>query len=162
MPSMIFDSWTMAVKEWREWRFVRSRFGWGFLVILIMAWSLIAALLLGYFEAGRLITPIVWAALPFVLSTVMITDSIAGGRERQTLRRCWPQGCLTAPLFWARSLLSPCSGGVSCCWRSDPLAFATGMGAGRRVCRWASPGGGRVACKCERPQSCACGAPRAP
>lgn len=85
MPSMIFDSWTMAVKEWREWRFVRSRFGWGFLVILIMAWSLIASLLLGYLEAGPLIIPIVWAALPFVLSAVMITDSIAGERERQTL-----------------------------------------------------------------------------
>lgn len=84
-PSLLFDSWIIAVKEWREWCAVRGRLGWGALVALIVAWSIIAPHLLGQLEAGPLIVALLLAALPLTLSGVMITDSLAGERERQTL-----------------------------------------------------------------------------
>lgn len=84
-PSLLFDSWTMVVKEWHEWCGVRTRRGWGVVCALILAWSVIAPYLVGHLEAAPLIIVIAWAALPLVLSGVIITDSIAGERERQTL-----------------------------------------------------------------------------
>ena len=84
-PSLLFDSWIIAVKEWREWSAVRTRLGWGALVVLIAAWGLLAPHLLGKLAAGPLIAAIMSASLPLALSGVMIIDSFAGERERQTL-----------------------------------------------------------------------------
>lgn len=84
-PSLLFDSWIIAVKEWREWSALRARLSWGALAALIFAWSLAAPHLLGELEAGPLIVAILSASLPLALSGVMIIDSFAGERERQTL-----------------------------------------------------------------------------
>ncbi|HHW87666.1 MAG TPA: ABC transporter permease subunit [Chloroflexi bacterium] len=84
-PGIITDSWTVVLKEWREWRCVRARFGWGALLLLTVAWGSAAPLLLGSFAAGSLLVPLAWAALPSTLAGAMITDAIAGERERQTL-----------------------------------------------------------------------------
>ena len=85
MPGIVLDSWTIIVKEWREWCCLRARFGWGVLILLIVVWSFAAPLLLGGFATASLLAPVVWAALPIILTGAMITDSIAGERERQTL-----------------------------------------------------------------------------
>jgi ABC-2 type transport system permease protein len=82
---MMTDSWTIAVKEWREWSCARTRLGWGALAILIVVWSVAVPLLFSHLDAAPLVIPITWAALPLILAGVMITDSIAGERERQTL-----------------------------------------------------------------------------
>lgn len=84
-PGILTDSWTIAVKEWREWCCVRASFGWGALATLIVVWSVAVPLLLGHLDAAPLLIPITWATLPLILCGVMITDSIAGERERQTL-----------------------------------------------------------------------------
>lgn len=84
-PGIITDSWTIVLKEWREWRCVRARFGWGALLLITAAWGFAAPLLLGGFAAGSLLVPLAWAALPITLAGAMITDAIAGERERQTL-----------------------------------------------------------------------------
>jgi ABC-2 type transport system permease protein len=85
VPGIVMDSWTIIVKEWREWCCLRARFGWGVLLLLIVVWSFAAPLLLGGFATASLLAPVVWAALPITLTGAMITDSIAGERERQTL-----------------------------------------------------------------------------
>ncbi len=85
VPDILVDSWTIIVKEWREWCCIRARFGWGVLILLIVVWSFAAPVLLGGFATGSLLVPVVWAALPIILTGAMITDSIAGERERQTL-----------------------------------------------------------------------------
>lgn len=85
IPDIVLDSWTIVLKEWREWCCLRARFGWGVLILLVVAWSFAAPALLGGFAAGPLLVPVVWAALPITLAGAMITDSIAGERERQTL-----------------------------------------------------------------------------
>jgi ABC-2 type transport system permease protein len=85
VPGLVLDSWTIIVKEWREWCCIRARFGWGVLILLIVLWSFAAPVLLGGFSIGSLLVPVVWAALPIILTGAMITDSIAGERERQTL-----------------------------------------------------------------------------
>jgi ABC-2 type transport system permease protein len=81
----MFDSWIIAVKEWREWSALRARLSWGALAALIFVWSLVAPHLLGELKAGPLIVAIMSASLPLALSGVMIIDSFAGERERQTL-----------------------------------------------------------------------------
>lgn len=85
VPGLVLDSWTIIVKEWREWCCIRARFGWGVLILLIVVWSFAAPVLLGGLMLGSLLVPVVWAALPIILTGAMITDSIAGERERQTL-----------------------------------------------------------------------------
>ena len=85
VPGIVLDSWIIVVKEWREWCCIRARFGWSMLILLIVAWSFAAPVLLGGFVAGPLLVPVVWAALPITLAGAMITDAIAGERERQTL-----------------------------------------------------------------------------
>lgn len=84
-PNLLSDSWTIAVKEWREWRGDRARLGWVALSALIIVWSVVAFQLLGRLDGGLLIVPIVSATLPLTLAGVMIIDAIAGERERQTL-----------------------------------------------------------------------------
>ena len=84
-PGILTDSWTIAVKEWREWCCARTRLGWGALAILLITWSVAVPLLFSRLDAAPLAIPIAWAALPLILAGVMITDSLAGERERQTL-----------------------------------------------------------------------------
>jgi len=84
-PGVLLDSWTIVLKEWREWRCIRARLGWSALLLLIVAWSFAAPILLRGFSIGALLAPMAWAALPITLAGVMITDAIAGERERQTL-----------------------------------------------------------------------------
>lgn len=84
-PDIVLDSWTIVLKEWREWQCIRARFGWSALLLLTVAWSFAAPVLLGGFAAGSLLVPVAWAALPITLAGAMITDAIAGERERQTL-----------------------------------------------------------------------------
>lgn len=85
VPGIMTDSWTIALKEWREWSCARTRPGWGALALLLVAWSVSVPLLFSHLDAAPLAIPIAWAALPLILAGVMITDSIAGERERQTL-----------------------------------------------------------------------------
>lgn len=85
MPGILLDSWTIVLKEWREWRCIRARLGWSALLLLIVAWSFAAPILLSRFSVGALFAPTAWAALPITLAGAMIIDSIAGERERQTL-----------------------------------------------------------------------------
>ncbi len=85
MPDIVQDSWTIIVKEWREWCCIRARVGWSALFLLIVTWSFAAPHLLGSFAVGAYLVPVLWAALPVTLAGVMIIDSIAGERERQTL-----------------------------------------------------------------------------
>jgi len=82
---MLFDSWIVIAKEWREWCCVRARSGWSMLILLIIAWSFVAPVLVGGLATGPLLIPVMWAALPLVLVGAMMADSIAGERERQTL-----------------------------------------------------------------------------
>lgn len=84
-PSLLFDSWIIAVKEWHEWSAVRSRPGWGALAVLIVMWSLSAPHLFGALSASLMIVAILSASLPLALTGVMINDSLVGERERQTL-----------------------------------------------------------------------------
>jgi len=84
-PSLLFDSWIIATKEWREWSAVRARLGWGALAVLLAAWSFTAPHLFGTLEASPLIVAAPLAFLPLALAGVMSIDTFAGERERQTL-----------------------------------------------------------------------------
>ncbi len=84
-PTLLYDSWIIAVKEWREWGGMRARAGWVALIALIALWSITAPHLLGGLDGGPLVVAILSAAFPLALSGILITDVLAGERERQTL-----------------------------------------------------------------------------
>jgi hypothetical protein len=66
VPDIVLDSWTIVVKEWREWCCIRARFGWGALILLIVLVEFCRACSSGRLCAGSLLVPVVWAALPII------------------------------------------------------------------------------------------------
>jgi ABC-2 type transport system permease protein len=84
-PTLLYDSWIIAVKEWREWGGVRARIAWVVLIVLLAGWSISAPHLLGGLDGGPLVVAILSAAFPLALAGIMITDVLAGERERHTL-----------------------------------------------------------------------------
>lgn len=84
-PTLLYDSWIIAIKEWREWGGVRARTGWTALIALIGVWSVAAPHLLGGLDGGPLVVGVLSVAFPLILSGIMITDVLAGERERHTL-----------------------------------------------------------------------------
>lgn len=84
-PTLIADSLTIAYKEWREWFARGARLGWGGLLVLMVVWSIAAPFALRQVSAGAMLVVLVWLSLPMAISGVIVADSFAGERERQTL-----------------------------------------------------------------------------
>ncbi len=84
-PTLISDSMTIAYKEWREWFARRARPGWLGLFFLLVVWSMAAPFALRYVAAGSMLMVLLWLSLPMAISGVVVADSFAGERERQTL-----------------------------------------------------------------------------
>ena len=84
-PTLISDSMTIAYKEWREWFARSARLGWIGLLLLMAIWSIAAPFALRHASAGAMLVVLVWLSLPMAISGVVVADSFAGERERQTL-----------------------------------------------------------------------------
>lgn len=84
-PTLFSDSMTIAYKEWREWFARSARPGWLGLMLLMVIWSMAAPFALRQVSAGTMLMVLVWLSLPMAISGVVVADSFAGERERQTL-----------------------------------------------------------------------------